>query len=427
VGIVYSRRGLLNAKTAVFRLDSVSVAGINHFMRCRALALEMLRRNWVVFFVGEEFPEDCYQLKTVFSELNFIAFESDTDSMKDTKKFIQLLNSGIFGAINVVIVDSNRFRREDYAVLQLFSNRTTIAVIDDLAQFDTPAQVVINPHPGFSSEPYHRQIIPCILCGAEFCLLTPEVAVMKERKYDEAGPVLIDVGNSVELITKILDSMQNFVEKDIVVILDKPEAKEKLESICDNRPDKPGFLLPDAQERAYIFSRASLAITDTGNSLWDVYCLGIPSICMLWADQNISTFELFKDQASGLLVDLFSNINLELKSATIETGLKKVVETFGSPGSATKKFDSGFRVAELIKNQKTSIAIEVGQGIDMRLMKKAISRLSSGCQFVHEMVQNQKCLIDGLGTIRVVDAFENLQWQSVPLFNADYWRAYEDW
>jgi hypothetical protein len=63
----------------------------------------------------------------------------------------------------------------------------------------------------------------------------------------------------------------------------------------------------------------------------------------------------------------------------------------------------------------------------MRLMKKAISRLSSGCQFVHEMVQNQKCLIDGLGTIRVVDAFENLQWQSVPLFNADYWRAYEDW
>ncbi len=99
----------------------------------------------------------------------------------------------------------------------------------------------------------------------------------------------------------------------------------------------------------------------------------------------------------------------------------------GPPGKTRFVHEKGFRTAQVIDQANTSLGVEDAGKIDARFLRKAISRLSSGCGFPQEMVQRQRQLIDGQGARRVVDALERQTWQVVPLFSADYRRSYEDW
>lgn len=428
MGLTLARRGLLNPPAAIFRVDAGPGIGLGHFMRCRTLALEMLRRGWVVNFVGNGFPEEMLKYRRASSIINCFPFKTQPESSQDMKGFIELLRQRFSGRIDFIIVDSYRFRREDYAMLQLFANRIPVAVINDLAEHDTPAQVVINPNPLFSPEPYQRQKIPCILCGERYTLVRPEIKALRDHDYDPKGPILVSLGGGdvVAPMLKVLAALPESLAGKILVSVSENCPLDELQK-WQNENRERRQLNTCSEKFPELLASASVAITGGGGTLWEVYCLGRPSISIVWVDNQKNAGHIIKEQATSFLVDLIGNINKGLQSEILENGLQTIVETFGEPGQTRKTYEDGFRTAEVISQKETSLALEGAEEIDRRFFFKAISRLTSDCGFPFEMIKKQRQLIDGSGPERVVEALEQQKWQQVPLLSSDYRRSYEDW
>lgn len=428
MGISIARRGLLNAKIAIFRVDAGPGIGMGHFMRCRSLAIEMLKHSWVVHFVGSGLPEEMLNYQGMSSMINYIPFESHRESSQDMRALLDLLRVRFSGNVDFLIIDSYRYNRDDYALLHLHGGRVPVAVINDLAEHDTPAQVVLNPNPSFSPEPYLRQKIPCILCGEKFTLIRPEILTLRNREYDPNGPFLISLGGGdvVEPLLSLLSVMPELPERQIIVSVSENCPLTELENWAGQ---KPGLrqLNTSAEKFPELLAGASVAITGGGGTLWEVYCLGIPNISIVWVDNQRNTSLIIKDQATSFLVDLISNINVELQSDMLENGMKKLVETLGPPGKTRVIHEKGFRAADVISREQTSLAVDNLESLEPKILRKALSRLTSGCDFPMEMIKRQRQLIDGQGARRVLEALEQQKWQEVPLFSSDYRRSYEDW
>ena len=149
-----NRRGLAPSKTVVFRVDAGPGIGMGHFMRCRTLALELVKRKWVVFFVGSGMAKELSGKgkRRVNQIINLIEFGPFKTPAEDSRALFDMLTREFDLRVDCLVIDTYFYNREDYAFLQRFGRqRLPIMVIDDLASRDTPAQAVLNPNPLFSS------------------------------------------------------------------------------------------------------------------------------------------------------------------------------------------------------------------------------------------------------------------------------------
>ncbi len=431
MAIALNRRGLVPTRTAVFRVDAGAGSGMGHFMRCRTLAFEMIQRNWVVFFVGRGLSAELLEFKRggINSIINHLEFEDFPDSHDDAASFFGIL-SGQFGwLIDCVVIDTYRYRRDDFAFLQRFnSGKVPVVVIDDLADRDIPAQAVINPNPLFNPMPYERQKIPLILCGEKYTLIRPEICSLIGRPYRSDGPIMVTIGggNVIEHLMKVLAAIPEDIANRICVSVSDNCPRAEIETWISRHPTQR-FINSDSQLFPDLLASSSLALTAGGTTLWEVYALGIPSICLLWVDNQRQTSVVIKEQATSFLVDIVSRINLELQSEWLENGLKTIVKTVGEPVQTRSVQQQGFCADEVISREKTSLGVGNSELIDADFIRKTLARLHAEPEFWQQMTCRQQKLIDGMGVKRCVDELEQLQWQNVPLFEADWRRDYENW
>lgn len=426
MAIVLNRRGLISTRTALFRVDAGPGIGMGHFMRCRTLAMEMIAQNWVVFFMGYGLPKDmiyCHPFR-VCAGINLIEMDQYSDTDFDAKQLLDRLPS----YAGCLVVDTYRYSREDFATLQLFNlYRVPVVIIDDIANRDTPAQVVINPNPLFSPEPYQRQKIPHVLCGADYTLIRPEVVAMRQRKYCKEGPIVITLGggNVVSPLIKLFNALPQNIDNQICVSVSGNCPLEQIEEWVNACPDRR-FINTDNSRFPQLLANASIAITGGGTTLWEVYCLGIPSLSLVWVDNQKQTTVVVKEQATSFLIDLVENINHELKSDWLDSGLKSLVSHFGLPCQTRIIQEESFLTNEVISREKTSLVADDNQMIDSSYVSKALHQLASDGDFTAKMVARQQHLLDGMGAQRCVEVINDLTWQNVPLFAADYRRNYEN-
>jgi len=430
MAITFNRRGLVATRAAVFRVDAGPGVGMGHFMRCRTLAFEMIRRDWVVFFVGRGLPAELLSSARagVNAVINLIDFPYYPDSSDDVMEFFNILSGRFIWNLDCIIVDTYRYNRDDFAYMQRFNSQSVpVIVIDDLANRDTPAQAVINPNPLFDPLPYQRQKIPVVLCGEQYTLIRPEIMALTGRSYREDGPVIVTLGGGdvVEHLMKVLEAIPEDISNRVCVSASDNCPHQEIEAWVSRHPTQrycnfDSRLFPD------LLASASLAITAGGTTLWEVYTLGIPSLCLLWVDNQQQTSVVIREQATSFLIDIVSQINIELQSKWLENGLQTFVKSAG-PAQTQSVQQRGFCADEVISRVKTSLGIGDSTLIDGDFNRKTLARLHTEPEFWQQMRDRQQRLIDGRGALRCVDALETLQWHTVPLFDADWRRNNENW
>jgi spore coat polysaccharide biosynthesis predicted glycosyltransferase SpsG len=211
----------------------------------------------------------------------------------------------------VLVVDGYKFEREFFEILE--NRATNFAVIDDNVETRALApSVVINQNPHACSEMYaHLSGAPQLLLGLQFALLRQEVReAAKLRAVPVDGKVFVAMGGSdfLQLTSPIVDRLKNLDIKICVAVGPTNNQRQQIEESVK--------LIPRARvirQADYVneLASSSLAILAAGSSLWEAAALGVPSLGLIVADNQIGASVGAENCGISISLDVRSGLHNE--------------------------------------------------------------------------------------------------------------------
>jgi len=294
----------------VFRVDASLQMGTGHMMRCLALA-QVLEEN------GENVKFICRKHEGSLIDKNrssgFNVHELEV--LEEIKVDNKLAYSHWLGATQQQdaddCIDILRTEKTDwlivdhYALDEQWQKRIRpyckkLMVIDDLADRKHQCDVLLDQTFGRQQKDY-LALTPegCeLLLGSQYALLRPEFSKWREYSLERRSkPVfkqlLINMGGvDVDNVTeKILDELRTCnLPNDInitVVMGGSAPHLEDIKSKANALPDKIEVKV-DVDNMAEIMANADIAIGAAGSTTWERCCLGLPTIQIVVADNQIN-------------------------------------------------------------------------------------------------------------------------------------------
>ena len=270
---------MVDRKVAVLRADASGLIGVGHVMRSLALGEALLDAGFDVVLASIDLPagmrEEARKCGITVVDLQCDAFGSDD----------ALATLSLNGA--VLVIDGYKFERKFFGELE--NRATNFVVIDDNVETNAVApSVVINQNPHATTEMYaHLSGNPKLLLGLQYALLRREVREATKKSINlVAGKVFVAMGGSdfLKLTSPIVDGLKDLDIAICVAIGPTNGQRQQIEKTVKSIPRARVIL-----QANYIteLASSSLAILAAGSSLWEAAALGVPSIGLIVADNQI--------------------------------------------------------------------------------------------------------------------------------------------
>jgi len=297
-----------------FRADSSVQIGTGHIMRCLTLAEELRRQGHQCLFICRNHaghladlitqkgfdlhllqpPEP---LETLVKDEPALA-HSDWLGVQWQTDATQTLEVLARNDIDWLIVD--HYALDSQWERQLAEAVGQIMVIDDLADREHECAVLLDQNLGRESANYET-LVPSTctkLIGPQFALLRPEFAELRpasleRRRLPELKRILISLGgvDRANVTGQVLKALSHITlppetELDVVMGSFAPHL-EVIKKQASKLPFQAtvSVSVSDMAERMY---SADLAIGAAGGTAWERCCLGLPSILLVLADNQVS-------------------------------------------------------------------------------------------------------------------------------------------
>lgn len=338
--------------SVLFRVDAGSRIGMGHFMRCRTLALAMIDKNWEVAFIGSNLP-----LQMLCKHIKCLTINQTEDLFEDSKQLVDISSSL---CIDCLVIDTYAYTEPNFQYIKEKLSGVTVVVIDDTAQRTIVADVIVNPNPMVNNALYSS--IRNALCGADYCLLRPEFARVKKTDSNEQILLTLGGGDVSELLIKVLAILEACTDCNIVVSVTDNFPVDKLQ------PSSKIIINTDMNKFPKLLAQSSMAVVAAGSTLWEVFSLGIPCVTLVWVDNHIFALKPALYKRAAIVVDLVFDFSKEIKKDNIP-------DIFYSNSI-----------------EQIPIAIDALKDINFR----------------NKMINSQKKLIDGQGSLRIVEYISKL-------------------
>ena len=290
--------------------------GSGHVMRCRTLARELLRSGADVAFLCRRQPGDLIAILAqefrvlILPELPLVACEGldgralyaawlGCSQQQDADQTADLITGAGFQSIDWVVVDHYGIDAVwENHLLQRFGTcfSTKFLVIDDLADRPHQADLLLDQNfVGSGVQTRYSGFLPkhCrTFLGPHYALLGPEYsrfhALVPQRK--ELHRVLVFFGgvDFNNLTTRALDALMSpefsHVAVDVVLGHQSPHRETVLEMVSRRPLTTLHEPLPSL---AGLMTRADLAIGACGSTAWERACLGLPSLVVAIAKNQL--------------------------------------------------------------------------------------------------------------------------------------------
>lgn len=330
-----------------FRVDSSIAIGTGHLMRCLTLADKMLSYGANVSFISRNHNGN---LNTLVKDEGFKLFElplKTSNYMTDGSDY-----SGWLGAswqddasqVRVVLAKQkvDILFVDHYAIgaqweMQVRQECSQLVVIDDLANRTHSCDVLIDQTYGRCFHEYASHVDEdcLLLLGSAYSILRPEFAKLRSYSLLRRPPetytqVLVSLGgvdkdNVTADILMALTFCQlpvNFVVT--VVVGSNAPHKDALTDLAGGLPYSVK-VLTGVNNMAEIMAESDLAIGAAGCSAWERCCLGLPTIMLAIADNQLTIAKnLFKSGGAILLERPIKDNLVKLFSGSINSQLNKV-------------------------------------------------------------------------------------------------------
>jgi UDP-2,4-diacetamido-2,4,6-trideoxy-beta-L-altropyranose hydrolase len=279
-------------KTAFFRFEASTTIGAGHAIRSCVIADALVNIGWecscVTSAISYEFIPDLNRFKRI--EPNF--FE--------------------LGELvcDLLVIDHYGLDIEYEKNIRKFSKK--IWIVDDLANRAHDCDLLIDQTYGRNPDDY-KKLVPdyCkVLAGSDYILLREDFiklrpkALNKRKNTKKIERILICMGGSdpKNYTLKALELIKesNFKGTIDIVLGFTENNKSVIESYAKNLVNQ-SFFYTNAKMSDLIL-QADLAIGASGSGLWERYCLGLPSVLMITADNQKVIYNTLRE--SGKLCSL---------------------------------------------------------------------------------------------------------------------------
>lgn len=272
------------------RADASAEIGTGHVMRCLALAQAWSDAGGrATFLMAQSTPS--IEARLAGENFKVVAIAARPGSNEDAELTNQCARKM---AAEWLVVDGYPL---DGPYQELVRNPgRKLLCVDDAGKNDRYiADIVLNQNPGVPEESF----ADCrpgtqVLLGPSFCLLRREFTLWREwqRKISSMGRnVLVTLGGStsVEAGVRAMESVGRAKVGNLRAIFvvggSSPDA-EALES-CAAKFSGKICLQRDVSNMAELMARADLAISAAGSTCWELCLLGLPSILLDVADNQV--------------------------------------------------------------------------------------------------------------------------------------------
>lgn len=293
------------------RADADAKIGAGHVLRCLALVqawMEMGGR--AVFLCSQALPVWLQsRLQDGGTEVYLKSFDagSETDAF-ETAEAVSRFRPGW------LVLDGYSFRGTYF---QAFKKECRVLVIDDTADCFLPqADAVLNPNAYAEAGLYENRVSPdaSLLTGASYALLRSEFrrsCPRRETPSSVASRILVTLGggDNSRVTECVLDALQlaasHPLEIRVITGIDMPLAFSK-HSVRVETVKAPRSMVPH-------YEWADLAVTGGGSTCWETAYMGLPSLCVIIAENQRRIVEFLNQK--GVAVSLGWENQLTIESA----------------------------------------------------------------------------------------------------------------
>ncbi len=300
---------------AVFRCDASALMGGGHLRRCLTLAEALAARGWRLSFavrkdtlahLSEAHPRGSRHCAERWLVVDGAARTEAADMA------VALVSAAPPGSIraggladlpaDLLVVDHYGRDYRFEAACRAFARR--ILVIDDLADRYHDADILLDQTFARSGGDYGGLVAPAcqLLCGSRYALLRPEFAALRatalaRRRRDNALKRVVvsmgatDAGNATGAVLDALNVCRARggpeLAADIVLASSAPHLEAIRRRVETSSLSVRLHVDASAEAMAALMSAADVAIGAAGTTSWERCCLGLPSLVVITADNQI--------------------------------------------------------------------------------------------------------------------------------------------
>jgi UDP-2,4-diacetamido-2,4,6-trideoxy-beta-L-altropyranose hydrolase len=309
----------------VFRVDASLEMGIGHVMRCLTLA-QVLKENGVIpKFICRKHEGN------LIDKIHSSGFNvHELEVLEETKINNKLEHSHWLGATQKQdaddCVDILKVEKTDWLIVDHYAldeqwhknlkpYYEKIMVIDDLADRKYYCDILLDQTFGRQQEEYSA-LIPegCkLLLGSQYALLRPEFSKwraysLERRSKPKLKQLLINMGGvDVDNVTEnVIDELKTCnLPNDINITVVMGGAAPHIEGVKHKAKALPYKVVVrvDVDNMAEIMANADIAIGAAGSTTWERCCLGLPTIQIVTADNQINIAKNLEAINSIQLID----------------------------------------------------------------------------------------------------------------------------
>lgn len=316
----------------VIRVDSSSLIGSGHLMRCLTLAQRYRKEGYNVAFVCRNLEGNLADLvnKQGFQLHMLLSAEQDdtltgydkwltVTQEQDAAETIEILKK--YGHIDRVVGDS-------YAIDEIWEKMVRpyaddIFVIDDLANRKHDCDILLDQNFYLNKDERYKGLVPkhCkLLLGPEHALLREEFYLAKEKMKPRDGKlhnILVFYGGAdatnetskaIEALS-LLKSNGELQNVNITVVVGGSNTKR--DGIA-NRCKQLGFkYLCQVNNMAELMAEANLMLGAGGTTLWERIFLGLPAIVTATAANQVEACECCSLAGYIYYIGIYSDVSSE--------------------------------------------------------------------------------------------------------------------
>jgi len=290
-----------------FRTDASKKIGSGHLLRCLTLAKTLrVQGNKCQFIIRKQQGNLIKKIKNenfevaVLSNIKNIKNSNsiysnwpNVDWNEDAKQTRNILKEK---KIDWLVLDHYGIDKRWEKKLRKYTGK--IMVIDDLAKRSHDCDLLLNQNLSASLKKRYQKILPknCnVLLGPEYALLQKEYADLHLSAPPRIGPVkhiLVYFGatDQTNLIKLVISAFLQLERKDIeleIIVGSNTRSKEIEKLKIFSKKNKNIKLNNELKSLASLILKSDLAIGACGSTSWERCCLGLPSLAITIANNQI--------------------------------------------------------------------------------------------------------------------------------------------